>query len=114
MMKLIAVSIKETHWQRCIRKLILLGIVSYIESNTAVLNQNVQTLGLVQVNSLLKATKVPGDGVNFATFDNGFLEKSCSNAIGSANYGVTYSGTPGQYQIGYNGSTKTPSGYQFW
>lgn len=87
--------------------------INSVESSTAVINQNVQTLGLVHVISLNQATKVPGDGVNVSTFTHGYLDKSCSG-ISNSSYGITYSGTPGDYQIGYNGSTKSPSGHQFW
>jgi hypothetical protein len=88
-------------------------LFAVVESNTQGPNSNSQALGLVSVTSLFKATKVPGDGVNFSNWSHGYVAKNCSWQPNNADYGVTYLSSPGNFQIGYNGATKT-NGAQLW
>ncbi|WP_158435032.1 hypothetical protein [Nitrososphaera viennensis] len=84
----------------------------FAESNGFGPNSNTQTLGLVTVQTLLKATRVAGDGVTFSNWDDAYVNKNCVGT-NNASYGVTYLGTPGNFQIGYNGATKS-NGAQIW
>jgi hypothetical protein len=86
-----------------------------LEVNTQGPNANSQTLGLVTITSISKATRVPGDGVQLGPFSHGYVVKNCGTFGGGDNssYGATYLGSPGNYKIGYNAATRT-NGAQLW
>jgi len=87
-------------------------LLQAFEANTNGPNANTNALGLVSVKNLSKATRVTGDGVTFSDFTHGYVVKNCP-VLQTNNYGVTYNGAPGVYQIGLNGATKT-NGAQLW
>jgi len=87
-------------------------LLNFMETNTAGSNINSDALGLVTVKELKKATKIAGDGVSTSNFTDGFVVKNCAFPQVS-NYGVTYLGSPGNFKLGKDGSTKT-NGSQLW
>jgi hypothetical protein len=87
----------------------------FIETNSAFPHDNSETFGLVEVTDVEKATRIPNDGVSFSNWSAGFLLGDDCAAIGTEDFGVTYLGSVGHFEIGFGGDvTGEDHGHQFW
>ncbi len=84
----------------------------FVEAGSFTPNTNTERLGLVDILNIQQAIGSPADGkAHLSTWTGGYLLANCSPA--NNNYGITYLGSAGKFQIGYGGTT-TKNGYQFW